>query len=202
MQMSISAQDVKELRDRTGAGFMDCKNALTEAEWDMEKAVDLLRQKGVDVAMAREGRATVEGVVASYVHAGNQIGVLVDLRCETDFVARTDEYREFGRDVAMQVAAMQPHWVSPEDVPEEVVEREKEVLTQQALEEGKPEHIVEQMVEGRLEKFYEDVCLLKQPFIRDDSLTIEDKLNELIAQCGERVVIHRFVRYQVGEEEE
>ncbi len=200
--MSISAQDVKELRDKTGAGFMDCKNALTEAEGDMEKAVDLLRQKGVDVAMAREGRATVEGIIASYVHAGSQIGVLVDLRSETDFVARTDEFREFGRDVAMQVAAMQPQWVSPEDVPEEVVEREREVLTQQALEEGKPEHIVEQMVDGRVQKFYEDVCLLNQPFIRDDSLTIEDKLNELIAQCGERVVIHRFVRYQVGEEEE
>ncbi len=200
--MSVDAQKVKELREKTGAGFMDCKNALTEAEGDMEQAVDLLRQKGIDVAMAREGKAAEEGIIASYVHAGNQIGVLVDLRCETDFVARTDEFREFGRDLAMQVAAMHPKWIAPEDVPSEVVEREKEVLTQQALEEGKPEHIVEKMVEGRLQKFYENVCLMKQPFIRDDSLTIEDKLNELIAACGERLVVARFVRYQVGEDEE
>ncbi|MEA3401142.1 MAG: translation elongation factor Ts [Armatimonadota bacterium] len=200
--MSVDVQRVKELREKTGAGFMDCKNALTEAEGDMEKAVDLLRQKGIDVAMSREGKAAEEGIIASYVHAGNQIGVLVDLRCETDFVARTDEFREFGRDLAMQVAALAPKWIAPEDVLCEVVEREREVLTKQALEEGKPEHIVEKMVEGRLQKFYEDVCLLKQPFIRDDSLSIEDKLNELIAQCGERVVVARFVRYQVGEDEE
>lgn len=200
--MSVNAEHVKKLREKTGAGFMDCKNALTEAEGDLDRAVDLLRQKGVDVAMAREGKATDEGIIASYVHAGNQIGVLVDLRCETDFVARTDEFREFGRDIAMQVAAMHPRWISPEDVPCDVVEHEKEVLTQQALEEGKPEHIAEKMVEGRLQKFYEQECLMNQPFIRDDSLTIEDKLNDLIAQCGERVVIARFVRYQIGEEEE
>jgi elongation factor Ts len=180
--MSVNAETVKKLREKTGAGFMDCKNALTEAGGDMEKAIDLLRQKGIDVAMAREGRAAEEGIIASYIHAGNQIGVLVDLRCETDFVARTDEFREFGRDIAMQVAAMHPRWVAPEDVPEEALEHEREVLKQQALEEGKPEHIVEKMVEGRLQKFYADVCLIKQPFIRDDSLTIEDKLNELIAR--------------------
>ncbi len=200
--MSVDAGKVKELRAKTGAGFMDCKNALTEAEGDMEKAVDLLRQKGIDVAMSREGKATEEGIIASYVHAGNQIGVLVDLRCETDFVARTDEFREFGRDLAMQVAAMHPRWVLPEDVPREVLDHEREVLRQQALEEGKPEHIVEKMVEGRLQKFYENMCLLQQPFIRDDGVTIEDKLNELIAQCGERVVISRFVRYQVGGDEQ
>lgn len=200
--MSINAEQVKELRAKTGAGFMDCKNALTEAGGDMQRAIDLLRQKGVDVAMAREGKAAQEGIIASYVHAGNQIGVLVDLRCETDFVARTEEFREFGRDLAMQVAAMHPRWVSPDDVPGEVVEHEREVLRQQALEEGKPEHIVDKMVEGRLQKFFEANCLLKQPFIRDDSVTIEDKLNDLIAACGERVVIARFVRYQVGEDEE
>ena len=200
--MSVNAENVKALREKTGAGFMDCKNALSEAGGDMEKAIDLLRKKGIDVAMSREGKAAEEGVISSYVHAGNQIGVLVDLRCETDFVARTDEFREFGRDIAMQVAAMHPRWVSPEDVPEEALEREREVLTQQALEEGKPEHIVEKMVDGRMEKFYADACLMKQPFIRDDSLTIEDKLNELIAQTGERVLIKRFVRYQVGEETE
>ena len=199
--MSVTAEQVKELRAKTGAGFMDCKNALTEAGGDMDRAIDLLRQKGVDVAMAREGKKTDEGIIASYVHAGNQIGVLVDLRCETDFVARTDEFREFGRDLAMQVAAMHPRWIAPEDVPCEVLEREREVLRQQALEEGKPEHIVDKMVEGRLQKFYETNCLLKQPFIRDDSVTIEDKLNDLIAACGERVVIARFVRYKVGSEE-
>ncbi|MGI5818203.1 MAG: translation elongation factor Ts [Armatimonadota bacterium] len=198
--MSVNAENVKKLREKTGAGFMDCKNALTEAGGDMEKAIDLLRQKGIDVAMAREGRAAEEGIISSYIHAGNQIGVLVDLRCETDFVARTDEFREFGRDIAMQVAAMHPRWVSPEDVPEEALAREREVLTQQALEEGKPEHIVEKMVDGRLQKFYADVCLIKQPFIRDDSVTIEDRLNELVAQTGERVLISRFVRFQVGEE--
>lgn len=200
--MSVNAEQVKKLREKTGAGFMDCKNALAEAEGDLDKAVDKLRQKGVDVAMSRESKATDEGIVASYVHAGNQIGVLVDLRCETDFVARTDEFREFGRDIAMQVAAMHPRWIAPEDVPCEALEREKEVLTQQALEEGKPEHIAEKMVEGRMQKFYEGACLMRQPFIRDDSLTIEDKLNDLIAQTGERVVIARFIRYQVGEEEE
>jgi elongation factor Ts len=200
--MSVNTENVKKLREKTGAGFMDCKNALTEAEGDMEKAVDLLRQKGIDVAMSREGKAAEEGVISSYVHAGNQIGVLVDLRCETDFVARTDEFREFGRDIAMQIAAMHPKWIAPEDVPEEALDRERDVLTQQAREEGKPDHIVEKMVEGRLQKFYADVCLMNQPFIRDDSLTIEDKLNELIAQCGERVLIKRFVRYQVGEEAE
>lgn len=199
--MSVNAEQVKQLREKTGAGFMDCKNALSEAEGDMERAIDLLRQKGIDVALSREGKAAEEGIIASYIHAGNQIGVLVDLRCETDFVARTDEFREFGRDLAMQVAAMEPKWIAPEDVPPEAVEHEREVLRQQALEEGKPEHIVEKMVEGRLQKFYENECLLKQPFIRDDSVTIEDKLNELVAQCGERVVIARFVRYQVGEDE-
>ncbi len=200
--MSVNAEQVKQLREKTGAGFMDCKNALTEAGGDMEKAVDLLRQKGVDVALAREGKRTEEGIIASYVHAGNQIGVLVDLRCETDFVARTDEFRELGRDLAMQVAAMEPRWVAPEDVPEDVLEHEREVLRQQALAEGKPEHIVEKMVEGRLQKFFEKECLLNQPFIRDDSLTIQDKLNELMAQCGERIVVARFVRFQVGSDDE
>ncbi len=198
--MSVNAETVKKLREKTGAGFMDCKNALAEAGGDLQKAIDLLRQKGINVAMAREGKAAEEGIIASYIPAGNQIGVLVDLRCETDFVARTDEFREFGRDIAMQVAAMHPRWVAPEDVPEEELEHERQVLKQQALEEGKPEHIVEKMIEGRLQKFYADVCLLKQPSIRDDSLTIEDKLNELISATGERVLIARFTRFQVGEE--
>ncbi len=199
--MSVTTEQVKELREKTGAGLMDCKRALTDADGDMEQAVDILRKKGIEVARKREGKAAKEGTVASYVHAGDQIGVLVEVNCETDFVARTERFVQFARDAAMQVAALQPKWVAPEDVPEEVLAREREVLREQALAEGKPEHIVEKMVEGRLNKFYEDTCLLKQPHIRDDSMTIEDKLNDLIAACGEKVVIRRFVRFQVGEEE-
>jgi len=199
--MSVTTEQVKELREKTGAGLMDCKRALTDADGDMEQAVDILRKKGIEVARKREGKAAKEGTVASYVHAGDQIGVLAEVNCETDFVARTERFVQFARDAAMQVAALQPKWVAPEDVPEEVLAREREVLREQALAEGKPEHIVEKMVEGRLNKFYEDTCLLKQPHIRDDSMTIEDKLNDLIAACGEKVVIRRFVRFQVGEEE-
>ena len=199
--MAVTAEQVKELREKTGAGFMDCKKALTEANGDMAAAVDALRKHGIDVAMKREGKAAHEGVIASYIHAGNQIGVLVDLRCETDFVARTDEFREVARDLAMQVAAMQPQWVGPDDVPEDVLEHERTVLTDQALAEGKPEHIVEKMVEGRIQKFFAEHCLLKQPSIRDDSVTVEDRLNELVAACGEKVRLHRFVRYQIGEDE-
>lgn len=199
--MEVTTEQVKELREKTGAGFMDCKKAISEANGDMDAAVDALRKQGIDVAMKREGKAADEGVVASYIHGGNQIGVLVDLRCETDFVARTDDFREVARDLAMQVAAMQPQWVAPEDVPADVLERERTVLTDQALAEGKPEHIVEKMVEGRIEKFFAENCLLKQPSIRDDSITVEDKLNELIAVCGEKVKLARFVRFQIGEDE-
>jgi len=199
--MEVTTEQVKELREKTGAGFMDCKKAIAEANGDMDAAVDTLRKQGIDVALKREGKAADEGCIASYIHAGNQIGVLVDLRCETDFVARTDDFREVARDLAMQVAAMQPQWVAPEDVPEDVLEHERTVLTDQALAEGKPEHIVEKMVEGRIEKFYAENCLLKQPSIRDDSVTVEDRLNELIAACGEKVKLQRFVRFQIGEGE-
>jgi len=199
--MAVTAEQVKALRERTGAGFMDCKQALTETNGDLEKAVDLLRAKGVNVALKREGKAAQEGTIAAYVHAGNQIGVLVDLRCETDFVGRTDDFREVARDLAMQVAAMHPRWVGPDDVPVEVLDRERGVLREQAESEGKPEHIVERMVEGRLAKFYEENCLLEQPFIKDDSMKVRDRLNELIAACGEKIVVARFVRYQVGEDE-
>ncbi len=199
--MSVNAEQVKELRDKTGAGFMDCKQALVDANGDMQQAVDALRKKGIDVAMKREGRSADEGTIASYVHAGSQIGVLLDLRCETDFVARTDEFREVARELGMQVAAMAPGWVSPEDVPEEVLDHERTVLKEQALAEGKPEHIVEKMVEGRLAKFFEENCLIKQPFLRDDSITVEDRINDLVSACGEKVVIQRFVRFQIGEEE-
>lgn len=199
--MAVTTEQVKELREKTGAGFMDCKKALVESDGDVDAAVDALRKQGIDIAMKREGRAVDEGCIASYIHAGNQIGVLVDLRCETDFVARTDDFREVARDLAMQVAAMQPQWVAPEDVPEDVLAHERTVLTDQALAEGKPEHIVDKMVEGRIEKFFSANCLLKQPSIRDDSITVEDRLNELVAACGEKVKLQRFVRYQIGEDE-
>ncbi len=198
--MPVSPQDVKRLHDQTGAGIMDCKRALEEANGDFEEAIAILRKAGVKVATKRAGKATTEGVVWSYIHAGNQVGVMVEINCETDFVARTDEFRKFAEEVAMQIAAMRPRWVAPEDVPEEVLEREKEILREQARSEGKPEHIVEKMVEGRLRKFYEENCLIKQPYIRDDRLTIEDLLNELMGKTGEKIVIRRFVRYQVGEE--
>ena len=198
--MPISAQDVKKLHDQTGAGMLDCKRALEEANGDFEKAIAILRKKGVQVASKRADKATTEGVVWAYIHAGNQVGVLVEVNCETDFVARTQDFRTFAEEVAMQIAAMRPRWVSPEDVPEEVLEQEKEILREQAEREGKPPHVIEKMVEGRLRKFYEENCLLKQPYIRDDKLTIEDLLNELMGKTGERIQIRRFVRYQVGEE--
>jgi elongation factor Ts len=199
--MSVTTEQVKELRKKTGAGLMDCKRALTEANGDLEKAVDILRKKGIEIARKREDKAAQEGTIAAYVHGGDQIGVLVEVNCETDFVARTEEFREFAHNVAMQVAAQQPEWVAPEDVPEQALERERQVLREQAEQEGKPQHIVEKIVEGRLSRFYERECLLKQPYIRDDSVTIEDKLNDLITACGEKVVIRRFVRFQVGEQE-
>ena len=199
--MAVTTEQVKELREKTGAGLMDCKRALTEANGDLEQALDVLRKQGIEVARKREGKSASEGTVASYVHAGDQIGVLVEVNCETELEERTERLKEFAQDAAMQVAALQPKWVAPEDVPEEALDRERNVLREQAQKEGKPEHIVEKMVEGRLSKFYEEFCLLKQPYIRDDSVTIEDKLNELVTAVGERVVIRRFVRFQVGEED-
>ncbi|MBC7288731.1 MAG: translation elongation factor Ts, partial [Armatimonadetes bacterium] len=190
----------KKLHEQTGAGMLDCKRALEEANGDFEEAIAILRKKGVRVATKRAGKATREGIVWAYIHAGNQVGVLVEVNCETDFVARTEDFRRFAEEVAMQIAAMRPRWVAPEDVPEEALEREKEILREQAAAEGKPPHVVEKMVEGRLRKFYEENCLLKQPYIRDDRLTIEDLLNDLMAKTGERIQVRRFTRYQVGEE--
>ncbi len=198
--MAISAEDVKKLREKTGAGFKDCKMALEESGGDFEAAIDILRKRGVAIATKKADKATEQGIVAAYIHAGDQVGVLVEVNCQTDFAARTPQFREFAHNVAMQIAAMRPRWVSPEDVPEEVLEREKSVLREQAKNEGKPEHIIEKMVEGRLRKFYEDNCLLEQKYIRDDSMTIKDLLMELTAQTGELVVVRRFVRFQVGEE--
>ncbi len=195
----ITAAMVKELRERTNAGMMDCKKALQECDGDMDKAVDYLRQKGLAVAAKRAGRATSEGVVQSYIHAGNKLGVMVEVNCETDFVAKTDQFVEFARNVAMHIAATNPLCIKREDAPQDVLDKEREIYRQQALESGKPEHIVDKIVEGRIEKYLKEICLLEQPYVKDPDLTIQDLLNELVAKMGENISIRRFVRYQVGE---
>lgn len=197
--MAISAAAVKELREKTGAGMMDCKKALEEANGDMERAIEVLRERGLAAAAKKAGRIATEGVCEAYIHAGGRIGVLVEINCETDFVAKTDQFKEFARDIAMHIAASNPRYLRREDVPAEVVEKEKEILRAQALNEGKPEKIVEKMVEGRINKFYEEVCLLEQQFIKDPDKTIQDLVNEKIATIGENISIRRFVRYELGE---
>lgn len=196
--MSISASLVKELRERSGAGMMDCKKALVETNGDVEKAIDYLREKGLASAAKKAGRIASEGLVESYIHGG-RIGVLIEVNSETDFVAKNVEFQDFVRDMAMQVAAANPKYVKREDVPAEEVEREKAVLMQQAMNEGKPEHIAEKMVEGRLNKFFEQICLLDQQFIKDSDKKISEVLNDLISRIGENLVIRRFVRFEVGE---
>lgn len=196
--MAISAQLIKELREKTGAGMMDCKKVLVETDGDIDKAIDLLREKGLASAEKKASRIASEGLVASYIHSG-RIGVLVEVNSETDFVAKTDEFKDFVKDIAMQVAASNPEYLCEEDVPQEAIDKEKEVLIQQALNEGKPQHIAEKMVEGRMHKFYERVCLLDQPFIKDPSITVNDLLKDKIAKIGENIKIRRFVRYEVGE---
>ncbi|OQX20489.1 MAG: elongation factor Ts [Desulfobulbaceae bacterium A2] len=195
---TITSEAVKELRDKTNAGMMDCKKALTETNGDMEKAVDLLRQKGLAVAQKRSGRATSEGVVECYIHAGSKLGVMVEVACETDFVAKTDGFRAFARDVAMHVAASNPAAISREDVQADLLERERAIYTAQALDSGKPEKIVGKIVDGKMEKFLSEVCLLEQKFVKNPDLTIQDLLNELIAKMGENISIKRFARYQIG----
>ncbi|MBN2909355.1 translation elongation factor Ts [Polycladomyces sp. WAk] len=197
--MAISAAQVKELREKTGAGMMDCKKALQEANGDMEKAVEILREKGLAAAEKKAGRIAAEGIVESYIHAGGRIGVLVEVNCETDFVAKNAEFQAFVKDIAMQIAAMAPKYVRREEVPAEEVEKEREILRTQALNEGKPEHIVDKMVAGRLEKYFQQVCLLEQPFIKDGDKTIDQMVKEQIARIGENISIRRFVRYELGE---
>ncbi len=196
--MAITAALVKELREKTGAGMMDCKKALSETNGDMDKAVDFLREKGLASVAKKASRIASEGLVESYIHGG-RIGVLVEVNSETDFVAKNEEFKAFVRDIAMQVAAVAPKYVSREEVPAEEIEHEKMVLTEQARGENKPEHIIEKMVEGRLEKFYEEICLLDQDFIKDPDKKIRDILNDLIAKIGENIKIRRFVRFEVGE---
>ena len=196
--MAITAAMVKELREKSGAGMMDCKKALTETNGDMDKAVDFLREKGLASVAKKSSRIASEGIVEAYVHGG-RIGVLVEVNSETDFVAKNEEFKNFVKDIAMQIAAVAPKYVSREEVPAEEVEHEKNVLTEQARGENKPEHIIEKMVQGRLEKFYEEICLLDQDFIKDSDKKIRDILNDLIAKIGENIKIRRFVRYEVGE---
>ena len=194
----ITASMVKELRTRTGVGMMDCKKAHTEANGDMEKAVDILREKGLSKAAKKAGRIAAEGIVGSYIHGNGRIGVLVEVNCETDFVAQTEGFHALVKDIAMQIAA-NPLYVSREEVPADVISHEKEVYRQEALNEGKPEKIVDRMVEGRVEKYFKEVCLLDQPFIKDGDKTINDVVLEATVKMGEKVSIRRFTRYQLGE---
>jgi elongation factor Ts len=198
--LAVSAELIKELRERTGVGIMDCKKALIECNGDIEKAIEYLRKKGIATAQKRGARETKEGQIHAYIHPGGKIGVLVEVNCETDFTARTEDFKNFVKDIAMQIAAQNPIAVKREDIPPEVVEKEKEIYASQAREEGKPEKVIERIVEGKLKRFFSEACLLEQPFIKNPDITVQDLLNELIAKTGENIVIRRFVRYQLGEE--
>lgn len=195
----VEASAVKELRERTGAGMMDCKKALTESNGDMEKAIEILREKGLAAAAKKAGRIASEGIVDSYIHGGGRIGVLIEVNSETDFVGKNEEFRQFVKDMAMQVAASNPLYVRREEVDPQVIAKEREIYRAQALNEGKPEKIVEKMVEGRIEKYYKEICLLEQPFIKDPDKTVTDMLTALIAKIGENISIRRFVRFEKGE---
>ena len=198
--MEITAKMVSELRSRTSAGIMDCKKALTETEGDLDAAIQLLREKGLKASELKGGRTTSEGVIASYIHPGSRIGVLVEVNCETDFVARTDQFQELTKEIAMQVAAAKPKYVSEEDVPASVLDSEKEILRRQTLDEGKPEHIVDKIVDGRLSKFYAEACLLEQPYIREMDKTVKQLIQDAIAQLGENIVVKRFSLYVLGQD--
>ncbi len=195
----ISATLVKQLRDRTGAGMMECKKALVEAGGDLEKGVDVLRKHGAASAAKKSSRSTKQGVIGSYIHHGSQLGVLVEVNCESDFVARTDDFQQLVQDIAMQVAAADPQFIRREDVTEGALEHEREIARDRAKNEGKPEKILEKIVEGRISKYYEEVCLLEQPFIRDNTVTIQDLVKQKIAKLGENITVTRFARFKVGD---
>ncbi len=197
--MDISVELIKTLREKTGCGMMDCKKALKEAKGDAEKATDILRKKGLASAAKRAGRTAAQGLIDSYIHIGGKIGVLVEVNCESDFVGRNIEFQAFVKDISMQIAASSPQYVSREEVPEGIIKHEKDILETQAKQEGKPAKAVEKIVAGRLEKFYAEVCLLDQPFIKDPKTTVKDLLANLVAKIGENIVIRRFTRYQLGE---
>ena len=197
--MAITAAQVKELREATGVGMMECKKALTECDGNMEKAMEWLRKKGIASAEKKAGRVAAEGVVESYIHMGGRIGVLIEVNCETDFVAKTPEFKSFVRDIAMHIAAANPSFLDRTEVPNETLDKEREILRAQALNEGKPEKIVDRMVEGRVEKFYKENCLVDQPFVKNPDMTIAQYVNERIQQTGGNIKIRRFVRYEMGE---
>lgn len=197
--MTVTTEQIKEIRAATGAGFMDCRNALEQADGDFDKAVDILREKGLAKAAKRAGREASEGVVELYSHGDGRVGVMLEINSETDFVARSEAFREFAHELALQIAAMSPLYVSEEDIPADVLEHEAEIARKQALEEGKPENIVDRIAEGRLKKFKDETCLLRQPYIRDDGMTIEQLLHEKILALNENIIIRRFARWQVGE---
>jgi elongation factor Ts len=199
MMADISAKLVKELREKTGAGMMDCKEALAASSGDMTRAIEFLRKKGLAAAQKRAGRATREGTIATYIHLGGKLGVMVEVSSETDFVAKNDEFKEFAKNIAMHIAASNPIGIRPEDVPPEIIAKEREIYAAQAKESGKPDKVIEKIVEGKLKKFFEDSCLLNQPYVRNPDISVGDLLNDLIAKIGENITIRRFVRYQVGE---
>lgn len=198
--MEISAALVKELRTKTGAGMMDCKEALQASGGNMEKAIEYLRKKGMSAATKRSSKAAKEGMVASYIHMQGRIGVLVEVNCETDFVAKTDDFKTLAKDIAMHIAASNPTYLRSEDVPPAVLDKEKEIYRTQVLAEGKPEKVVERIIEGKLKKYYEEVCLLDQKFIRDQNITVGTLVNNMIAKTGENIIVRRFARFQLGEE--
>ena len=195
----ITAQIVKQLREKTGAGFMECKSALAEANGSLDEAELVLRKRGQAIAQKKSSRATTEGLIGTYVHTGGKLGVMVEVNCESDFVARTDDFRELVHDISMQIAATDPRFIRKEDVTAEALEKEKEVARARALAEGKPEKIIDKIVEGRLTKYYEEVCLLEQPFVKDNTVTIGQLITSKIAKMGENIAVNRFVRYKVGE---
>ncbi len=197
--MHIDAKVVKALREKTGAGMMDCKKALQEAGGNEDKAVDILREKGLSAAARRSDRAANQGIIDSYIHLGGKIGVLVEVNCETDFVARNDEFREFVRNICLQVAATNPVYLNKEEVPEKILEKERQIIKAQALNDGKPEKIIEKIVDGRLEKYYRENCLMEQAFIKDEDINIKELLTNLMARIGENIVIRRFSRFEIGE---
>ena len=197
--MAITADMVKKLREQTGAGMMDCKKALTETEGNLEKATTLLREKGVAVAMKRESKAASEGIIGSYVHTGSQIGVLVELNCETAPVAKTDEFQQLARDLAMHISWSNPRYLQRQDIPETVIEKERDVHRQWAIKEGKPEKVIDRIVDGRMKEFYSQVCLLEQPYIKDEEQTIQDLVYGMVGKLGEKMSVARFIRFRVGE---
>ncbi len=196
---TISAATVKQLREKTGAGIMDCKEALSECNGDISKAVDFLRKKGLATAAKRSGRATTEGIIESYIHMDSKLGVLVEINCETDFVAKNDDFKEFAKNIAMHITATNPVSIRPEDVPKETIDKEKEIYRAQVLDMGKPEQIADKIVDGKLKKYFKENCLMNQDYVRDPNITIEDLLNEMVAKIGENITIKRFARFKIGE---